>query len=77
MHVKQIYNHGLSNNVHSETLRWKLEERKRTKDPKQNPSSDSETNKENFKAMESANNKLKNLLRKLQCINVGSSNTNQ
>ena len=64
----QIYNHGLSNNSSSKTISWKAKEVKRTKDPKQNPTSDPEKDKQSFRSLEASNNNLRKLLSELQSV---------
>ena len=63
--LKIICIHGFSDNIRSKAVNWTVEHGKRLKYPKQNPTSDPETNKEDFTAMESANYKLKKLVKDL------------
>ena len=65
-----IYNHGLSLNDQSQALKWKEGDITRSKDPKQNPTTDPQSDKTNFKTLANANQKLRQALEDIDNIQI-------
>ena len=68
---KIIYNHGISANSTSLPVKWSKGSVTRNKDPKKNPTSDPESDKDNFATLTNANNKLRDALHQIDNLDNG------